>query len=94
MALHKKYKDIIYKDDLFILKIFFLVNFYRYLTEEHSRFVDKKLLLHEYISLAVRKMEITKFELFISKLFYISKVYIIYKAYRLLKRKYGEYSWR
>jgi len=92
LALHKKYKRIIYKDNSFIPKIFFLVNFYRYLSEEHSRFVDKKLLLHEYISMAVREMKITKFELFISKLFYFSKMYIVYKVYRLIKREFGEYS--
>jgi len=92
IALHKKYKDIIFKDGSFVSKLFFLLNFYRYLKEEYNRFYQIELSFDDYLKIAINEVNINIFELAASKLFYFIRVDYFYKFYRLLKRKFGEYS--
>jgi glycosyltransferase involved in cell wall biosynthesis len=92
IALHKKYKDIIWSNNNLLNKMFFLINFYRYLNEEYGRFYNIKLSKNEYVELAIKELNIKKYELIISKIFYLIKLNYLYKFYRFIKRKLGEYS--
>ena len=92
IALHKKYKNIIFQDNFLLPKILFLVNFYRYVVEEYNRFLDIKCSKNQYVDLVMDEIQITKNELFLSKLFYFTKISYLYKIYRFIKRKLGQYS--
>ena len=92
IALHTKYKSLIFKDDFFIPKIFFLANFYKYIVEEYDRFFDIPYSKKEYIDLVVDATKINKNELFLSQFFYKTKIESLYKLYRFFKRKFGQYS--
>lgn len=93
IALQKKYKDIIFngKDD-FISKLFFIINFYRYAKEEYSRFYNVSLSFQEYKDTLLKELTFSHTLFFISKVCCTMKLHYIYKLYRLVKRKFGEYS--
>jgi len=92
IALHKKYKDIIFSSHSVVSKLFFLINFYRYLKEEYDRFYDVKISFDKYLKLALNETNLSILQINISKLLYFFKAYYIFKIYRAIKRKFGEYS--
>ncbi len=90
--LHKCYKEIIYNDKFILLKIYFLIKFYKYINSEYERFYKPKLSKEEYIQKAKDKLRLTKKEIAFSKMCNFLKIDIFFKFYRLLKRSFGEYS--
>ena len=92
IALHKKYKDIIFSSRSAISKLFFLINFYRYLKEEYGRFYDVKISFDKYLELALKETNLLTLQINMSKLFYFFRIHYFFKVYRAIKRRFGEYS--
>jgi len=90
--LHKYYKKIIYSNDLILLKICFLIYFYKYVADEYKRFYKPKLSKEEYIKKVINELQLTKKEIIISKICSFLRIGSFFKVYRLIKRNFGEYS--
>lgn len=92
IALHKKYKNMIFDSHTLIARIIFLIYFYKYLKEEYSRFINIDMSFQGYVDKVIYNLKLSNKLLILSKIFYFLRMYIIYKTYRAIKRKYGEYS--
>jgi glycosyltransferase involved in cell wall biosynthesis len=92
IALHEKYKRIIFDSSKRITKFIFLVYYYYYLTTEFKRFYKPQMSLNDYVELSTKELKLQNKHLALSKLFYFLKFYLFFKIYRAIKRKYGEYS--
>ena len=92
LSLHKYYKEIIYNDNFVLPKIYFLMNFYKYVSDEYKRFYIPKLSKEGYIQKVINELKLTKKEVIFSKMCYIFKISDFFKVYRLIKRSFGEYS--
>ena len=90
--LHKYYKETIYNDKFILPKIYFLINFYKYINSEYKRFYKPKLSKEEYIQKAKEKLKLTKKEVAFSKICNFLKMDSLFKLYRVIKRNFGEYS--
>lgn len=91
-ALHVKYKKIIFQENKLLSKLFFLINFYKYIVEEYSRFINSDYSQKQYIKEVVKQTGISKQEFYLSKIFYFMRLTSLYKMYRFFKRKFGQYS--
>jgi len=92
IALHKYYKQTIYSNDKLLPKIFFLINFYKYINSEYERFYKPNLLKKEYISKVIYELDLSNKEIIFTKVCDFLRIGNLYKIYRFLKRSVGEYS--
>ena len=90
--LHKYYKETIYNDKFILPKIYFLINFYKYINSEYRRFYKPKLSKEEYIQKVIDELKLTKKEIAFSKICSFLKIGTLFRIYRLVKRNLGEYS--
>lgn len=92
IALHKKYKEIVFNQKKILPKIFFLLNFYKYINDEHARIYGMTLSKSSYIQKAKTELAISNKSFIFSKISYFLKLNYLYKIYRYCRLKCGEYS--